>query len=140
MTSTCILQVVFLALRHAFPISDVSLCSGVSKGPSDHLYMASFIDTNVLTAQTLYPSFFQVELILSRNPILMASQNFSRANLIVFPQLSLTGSTFDHQHNKLPHAKGLLAVSYVPCVICFRRCAFCLDPKLAFSCSPPYSI
>jgi predicted amidohydrolase len=46
----------------------------------------------------------------------MASQNFSRANLIVFPQLSLTGSTFDHQHNKLPHAQRAFS-----CQLCTLR-------------------
>ncbi len=51
--------------------SAVSLCTTISKCLFYHLYMVSFIDTNIPTAQTFYPVFFLFYLVSFRNPVLM---------------------------------------------------------------------
>jgi hypothetical protein len=53
------------------------------------------MDTNILAAQAPDPIFFSPHVIFPSNPILMAPQDFSRTNLVIFPQLSFTGGTFD---------------------------------------------
>lgn len=67
----------------------------MSKCLSYHLYIASLVDTNILAAHTLYPALFLFDLIHSCNPILMAPQNFTLTNLVIFPQLLFTGCTFN---------------------------------------------
>ena len=78
--------------------SAVSLCSSVCEGLSYHLDVASSIDTDILAAQTAYPIFFLFYLVHLCDAGLVAPQDLSLSNLIVFPELPFTGCALDDQH------------------------------------------
>jgi hypothetical protein len=69
----------------------LSLGAGISKGLADHLDKRSFVNSYVLAAGTLYLVISGCKGIFFDNPCFMATENFSGAYFVVFPQLAFAG-------------------------------------------------
>ncbi|KPK27579.1 MAG: hypothetical protein AMJ61_05125 [Desulfobacterales bacterium SG8_35_2] len=76
--------------------STVSLGAGIGKGLADHFNERSLIYPDFLAATTLYLLIPGCKAIFFDNSCLVTTQNFTRADLVIFPKFVFTGSTTDN--------------------------------------------